>query len=74
MLWQFHWQYNDGRYDMRRQFDPKCEDFDFRELYEDVKERHPLPDGAQWFLCNEENEHFEWTVDSENYTKEVINN
>lgn len=71
MLYQLHHQFKDGHTDMRAQksFDlSKSRDSDVRNWTKGVQERHPLPDGANWMICDEKSKHFVWAVDKEETT------
>ncbi len=66
MLYQLHWQWPD-KTEMRAQEEFfACNDNAnaMREWTKDVNNRHPLPDGARWFMCTEENKHFVWMPDT----------
>ena len=76
-LFQLHWQFfkRNGHTDhteMRSQFSPDealhgnpggTVGEEIQKWTKDVQERHPLPDGAQWLMVNEESEHFVWAVE-----------
>ena len=57
MIYQLHWQFGDGKTEMRAQnkIDSPIE---MHAWEEDVAKRHPLPKGAQWLICNEKSRHF----------------
>ncbi len=69
-LYQLLWQFPDGCVELKSQMDitehmaglPVDDSLaTAREIYEweqDVFIRWPLPEGAQWLICNEESEHF----------------
>ena len=68
MLYQLHWQFKDGKTEMRTQFeiDGTMPDFKKRvyisaELSR-AKRKHPLPKSAIWMLCNEKSEDFVGTT------------
>jgi hypothetical protein len=60
MLQQLHYQFKDGHTEFIAQNDITNHD-EFRTWLEDVNQNHPLPDGAQWLVCNEDSEYFVWT-------------
>lgn len=60
-LLQLHWQFGDGRTEMKSQQEIGS-GAEMRAFEKDVQARHPLPEGAQWLICNEESEHFVKTV------------
>lgn len=43
----------------------------FREWSLDVGKRHPLPEGYQWLVCNENSEHFLCTFNEESLSSVV---
>lgn len=61
MLYQLHWQFKDGTTEMRAQKEINTE-AEMRSWQKGVAERHPLPEGAQWMVCNEKSEHFVMAV------------
>ena len=56
MLCQLHWQFPD-RTEMRAQKDIHGHP-EMRAWFEDIKESHPLPEGAIWMVCTEKSKHF----------------
>ncbi len=71
-LFQLHWEFEDGHTEMRSQTCPEemlhgkpdsTIEKEMRIWTRDVQERHPLPDGTRWLMCNEESEHFVWAVE-----------
>lgn len=58
MLYQLHWQFDD-RTEMRAQnvINSQAE---MKLWWNEVAEEHPLPEGAQWMVCNEKSRHFVW--------------
>lgn len=69
MIYQIHWQFKDGKTEMRTQFevaDFLCtsEKTDiFRSQVDYAHKEHPLPDGAVFMICNEESRHFVGVID-----------
>lgn len=59
MLYQLHWQYKDGTTDIRAQREINSHD-EMKEFVKELREEHPLPDGAIWMICNDKSEHFVW--------------
>jgi len=71
-LFQLHWEFEDGHTDMRSQTCPEellhgnpnsTIEKEMRKWTRGVQERHPLPDGARWLMCNEDSKHFVWAVE-----------
>lgn len=65
MILQLHHQLQDGSYEFRAQsavFKDAMKPQAFLDAMWswvwDVKSRHPLPDGAQWVMCNQDAEMF----------------
>ena len=64
MLYQIHYQFKD-RTEMIAQTEVKEGQSNFtilKNLLDELKVSHPLPDGAQWMFCNEKSEHFAMTI------------
>jgi len=59
-LYQLHWQFTDGHTEMRAQAEIGSED-ELRTWQREVADRHPLPIGALWMICNEKSRHFVMT-------------
>ena len=59
MLYQLHWQFKDGKTEMRAQREIDCID-DMREFVAETQKAHPLPAGALWMCCDETSEYFVW--------------
>lgn len=61
-LLQLHWQFKDGHTEMRAQNEFKFERWktnkEFVEWLKEIQKTHPLPDGADWMVCNEKSEYF----------------
>ncbi len=64
MLLQLHWQFKNGVTRMRAQ-----RDFTFnypisemQEWVRDIRERHPLPEGAIWMMCDKKSRYFVGTI------------
>jgi len=56
-LFQLHHQYKDGKTEFVAQSEIRnLEEMKF--WHDDVAERHPLPDGCQWMICNEKSKYF----------------
>ena len=47
---------------MRSQTDVSSQE-EIKKWVEETKKDHPLPEGAQWLIVNEESEHFLWAVE-----------
>jgi hypothetical protein len=62
MLQQLHYQFKDGRTQFIAQKKIANHD-EFRNWLEDINQNHPLPDGAQLLVCNEDSEYFVWMED-----------
>ena len=60
-LYQLHWQFEDGKTEMRAQ-NTINSTAEMKAWEKDVCERHPLPKGAKWLLCNDKSIHFAMTV------------
>lgn len=63
-LLQMHWQYPDGHSDFRAQAEIKTQEA-FWEWVTGVRERHPLPDGCNWLICEEGARNFMLAAESE---------
>jgi len=61
MLQQLHWQFKNGTTEMRAQQEIST-DAEMKAFWKETKKRHPLPEGAQWLLCDESSEHFVWVA------------
>ena len=59
MLWQMHWQYRNGRTEMKAQRDLDESDIqEMRRFVKEIAEDYPLPDKAMWLIVNEKSKHF----------------
>lgn len=54
---QIHHQSKDGSTVMVAQKEIDSQD-EMRAFIEKTRKDHPLPEGAQWFFCNEKSRHF----------------
>lgn len=75
MLYQIHWQFKDGKTEMRSQKDIDASNLfakaaALKRWIAEAKEDHPLPKGAQWLVCNKKSEHFLWAVAEEEAPKD----
>ena len=61
-LLQIHHQFKDGHTEMVGQ-NTISNSTEMRAWEKEIAESHPLPEGAQWFICNEKDEHFVMAVD-----------
>ena len=59
MLHQIHHQWPDHT-EMVAQKDLSGDFSETREWVKEIKASHPLPQGAQWMMCNEKSEFFVW--------------
>lgn len=57
MLYQLHWQFEDGTTEMKAQNEINSI-VELEEWKIDVEERCPLPEGACWFVCGKKSKHF----------------
>ena len=65
MLYQLHHQFKDGHTEMMAQCDTKefsSLDREYHLWVAGVMREHPCPEGAQWLVCNEKSEFFEWAT------------
>ncbi len=58
MLAQLHYQFRDGHTEMVAQRELLTQEGDVQKFINEIKDRHPLPDGAIWMICNEDSPHF----------------
>ncbi len=69
-LYQLSWHLKDGSVEMKSQMNitehmaelpvegPAAVAHEIHQWEQDVFVKYPLPDGAQWIICNEESRHF----------------
>ena len=62
MLNQIHHQYK-ARTVMVSQREQPTTQKEVDAWWRETKELHPLPDNAQWMICNEDSEFFMWAVE-----------
>lgn len=62
MLIRIHHQFKDGHTEMVEQNTLGSES-EMRAWQKEVADSHPLPEAAQWFICNEKSKHFVMAVD-----------
>ncbi len=60
-LLQLHWQFRDGHTEMRSQTDVSTQE-EIKKWVLETNLEHPLPEDAEWVMCDEESEHFVWAV------------
>jgi len=60
-LFQLHWQFKDGTTEIWAQSKIKTIK-EMKTWLKEVAERHPLPEGAQWLVCNTKSKHFVWAA------------
>ncbi len=60
-LYQLHWQFKDGHTEMRSQTDVGARK-EIKTWILETKLEHPLPEGAQWLMVNEDSKYFLWAV------------
>ena len=64
MLYQLHWQFRDGKTEMRTQFkisdhlNDTSKRLQLTQRVEEANKKHPKPDGVEWMLCSEKSEKF----------------
>lgn len=61
MLYQLHWKLKDGTTDMRAQ-SPIYNQAEMNEWKKETAKDWPLPEGAEWLICNEKSKHFVMAV------------
>jgi hypothetical protein len=64
MLWQIHHQFQDGHTEMIAQHEEMLPE-QMRDWQKEIALDWPLPEGAQWLLCNEKSEYFVWITTEE---------
>lgn len=57
MLIQLHHQFRDNKTEMQAQREEVGGD-ELRTWVKEIQESHPLPEKAQWLMCNEKSEYF----------------
>jgi len=57
MLMQLHWQFKDGKTEMRAQRDIMSRE-DMQKFIDETKISHPLPEKAIWMVCDDKSEQF----------------
>jgi len=57
MLLQLHHQFPDGHTEFCSQTDIETHQ-EIRKWEQETAEQFPLPEGAQWLVCNEKSRHF----------------
>ena len=62
MLYQVHHQNKADRSITEMVLQIDKEDYN-KDTINVVQKSHPLPEGWDWLICNEESEHFLWAVD-----------
>ena len=61
MLYQIHWQFDNKTTEMRAQKEINSQE-EMKSWWGEVAKDHPLPEGAEWLICNEKSRHFVWAV------------
>jgi len=62
MLYQLHWQYKDGRTDMKAQRDIHSRD-EMKAFVDEMWQKNPPPKGVIWMACDERSPHF-WMMEA----------
>lgn len=60
-LIQLHHQFKDGHTEMMAQRDIQ-NSREMRAFSDELMVAHPLPEGAQWLVCNEKSKYFVWAA------------
>jgi len=57
MLYQLHWQYKNGKTEMKAQKDINSHD-EMRVFISETQKKYPIPEKVIWMACNEQSEKF----------------